>query len=256
MSPLVALAAALCWVAGACALVPSGPTVGGSPSAASIVELLASRRAAFGAVAMQGQVLVEESTGTTSAQHFILARAPDKLRVQLVGMGGRPVMLLACSGTRMVVVDYPRAVAYVGRATRAMVGRFLGVGLTPREAYALLVGAVPTLEGHVEMRVRRAGQGRWLLRLVRGQVVEELMVELGRGVVHAAWITAPGVGQLSCTYSNFVRTPAGWIAKNISFSQGQRRLEIYNSRVVANPTLQPRVFSPRLPPGLKVVHVQ
>lgn len=253
------MAAALACILGACATVPGGPTIGQPPSASQIVARLEARRMSVRTFAMQGELAGQGPRGELSGEHRIFGRFPDRLRAEIMGPFDKPALLMVSDGLRLTVLAYGEGKAYVGPATRANLARFLGLALTPAEAYTLLTGSVPLPEagqGQSQGQVQlSSAPGLALLRLGHRSGIEEgLIFGLGDYAVREAWLRQGqgGVG-LTCRFDSFISPPEGRFPRRIELSDSeQRNLTINNDKLQINQELDDRLFEVRIPPGLEV----
>lgn len=254
------MAAALAYIMVACATLPGGPTVGVAPSPEQVVERLEARRQAVRSFVMQGELVAQSRRGELAGEHRITGRFPDRLRAEVMGPFDKPALLLVSDGARLTVLAYGENKAYVGPASRGNLGRFLGLALSPAEAYALLTGNVP-LAGQ-DQDVRERGQvalsseaGKALLRFHQRAGAEEgLIFSLGDHAVSEAWLgQAAGVPGLACRFDNFVNLPEGRYPRRVEVTDTDgRSLTINSDRLRLNQVADDKAFEISLPPGLEV----
>jgi outer membrane lipoprotein-sorting protein len=250
------MAAALAYIMVACATLP-GPAVGVAPGPDQVVERLEARRQAVRSFAMQGELVGHSRQGELSGEHRIVGRFPDRLRAEVMGPFDKPALLLVSDGARLTVLAYGENKAYVGAASRANLGRFLGLALSPAEAYALLTGNVP-LAG----QIREQGQvmlssepGKALLRFnQRAGADEGLIFNLGDHAVSEAWLSrGAGVPGLTCRFNAFVSLPEGRYPRRVELTDTEgRSLNINSDRLTINQIADDKAFEISLPPGLEV----
>ncbi len=253
------MAAAFACLLSACATIPLGPTIGEAPSAAQVVERLEARRMSVRAFGMRGEIVGKSARGEISGESRIFGRFPDRLRAEIMGPFDKPVLLMASDGVRLTVLAYSEGKAYVGPATRANLARFLGLALTPAEAYTLLTGSVPLPEadtGQIRGQVQlSSAPGLALLRLNRRAGVDEgLIFGLGDYAVREAWLRQGGGGiGLNCRFDAFENPPQGRFPRRIELTDSDgRSLTLNNDKLVINQDLDDRIFEIDIPPGLEV----
>lgn len=237
--------------------MPGGPLAGLAPGAAQVVERLEARRQAVRSFSMQGEIMGQNRAGELNGEQRIMGRYPDRLRAEVMGPFGRPALLLLCDGTRMAVLAYGENKAYVGPASRTNLGRFLGLALSPAEAYALLTGSVP-LAGQARENGRvllSSEPGKALLRFnQRAGADEGLIFNLGDHAVSEAWLSqgAGGPG-LTCRFDAFLSLPEGRYPRRVELGDGEgRTLSINSDRLTLNQVADDKAFEISLPPGLEV----
>lgn len=250
------MVAALAWVLSACATVPGGPVAGQPPAAPQVTERLEARRLSVRTFAMSGEMDGQGPRGGLSGEHRIFGRFPDRLRAEIRGPFDKPVLLMASDGLRLTVLAYGEGKAYVGAATRANLARFLGLALTPSEAYAILAGSVPLPDSSARGEVLLSSTpGLALLKLSHRSGMEEgLIFSMGDYSVREAWLRqgAGGVG-LTCRFEAFISTPEGSFPRRIELADSEGRgLIINNDRLQINQALDDRLFEAAIPPGLEV----
>ena len=69
---------------------------------------LEARRLAISSFQLQGEISVKTSQGELNGDHLILGKFPDRLRAQVLGPFGRPLLTLVSDGYKLVVLDYDR----------------------------------------------------------------------------------------------------------------------------------------------------
>lgn len=254
------MAAALAYIMVACATIPGGPSVGTAPGADQVVERLEARRQAVRSFAMQGELVGQSRQGQLSGEHRIVGRFPDRLRAEVMGPFDKPALLMVSDGVRLTVLAYGENKAYVGPASRANLGRFLGLALSPAEAYALLTGSVP-LAGQVR-EVREQGRvmlssepGQALLRFNQRDGAEEgLIFNLGDHAVSEAWLSqGAGVPGLTCRFNAYVRLPEGRYPRRVELGDSEgRTLSINSDHLIINQVVDDKAFEISLPLGLEV----
>ncbi|MBI5069410.1 MAG: DUF4292 domain-containing protein [Deltaproteobacteria bacterium] len=88
-----------------------------------------------------------EGQGGGSAEAFVAAERPGRLRIELLDFFGAPAALLVVSGGRFLHFDARRGTWTRGEATPASLARLLPLSLPVEEAVALLCGDVPLVNG-------------------------------------------------------------------------------------------------------------
>jgi outer membrane lipoprotein-sorting protein len=112
------------------------------PDARGIVTKLEAKRAKIKTFAFKGDVKLITPTQDLYGTHMILGKYPDRIRVELIGPFGRPVMTLISDGKFITALDMGNNKAYVGPANKRNLARFMGIALSPAEVYSLLSGCL------------------------------------------------------------------------------------------------------------------
>ncbi len=250
------LVAALVYWLGACATIPLGPTTGVLPSGTQAVERLEARRRAVHSFVLQGEIHLKGPGGELYGDQLIQGAYPDRLRAQVLGPFGKPLLSMTCDGRRLTVLDYRGNRAFRGPASRRNLGRFLGLELSPAEVYALLTGSIP-LVGATRPRVSpHAAPGRALLNLLEfgGSLEISLVFSLEDYRVEEAVLRQwPGRRELNARFSSFTRAGPGVYPGRLTlWDQDDRLVEITSDRLILNQPLDPDVFRLDLPPGIKL----
>lgn len=248
------LTAALSWLLAACATLPGGPAVGQLPAPVQVQERLESRRLAVRGFIMQGEITAQGPGGEVSGEQRILGQFPDRLRAEVMGPFGKPVLLFICDGTRMAVLAYGENKGYLGPATRQNVARFLGLALTPAEVYSLLGGSVPLIPQAQGKVFPSSAPGLALMELDDGAGVRQgLIFNLGDYAVREAWVHGPEGQAMSGRFESFVSQDGERYPRRVLLVAGDNRsLTLMNDEVRVNPALDAKAFEPVLPPGVEV----
>ncbi len=228
---------------------------GEAPQASQVLERLEARRQAVQSFSMQGEINGASRQGELSGEHFIRGRYPDRLRAEVMGPFNKPVLLLVCDGVRLTVLAYNENKAYVGPASRRNLGRFLGLGLTPAEAYALLSGNLPLLRSPQARVFLSSEPGKAVLQLdERSGAQEGVIFSLGDYAVHEAWLAESGSGfGLSARFDSWQESPAGRFPKRIQLGDREgRSLNLLNDGLKINLPLDDAIFEASLPPQVEV----
>jgi outer membrane lipoprotein-sorting protein len=147
---------------GACATVPSREAV--APEAALALQRLEERRLAFEDLRTLAQVEVRREGQVRRLTGVLLLRAPADLRFEALSPFGLPVLLAGATADTLTVWEVPRNRAWLLPAAPEAQGRWLGWGLGPDDAVAILAGHVRPIQDPAVVRLEPAeGQGPVLL---------------------------------------------------------------------------------------------
>ena len=252
--------AALLFLAAACATVSRGPWVGPLPTSKQVIERLEDRRLATRSFEIQGEIQVKTQDEELFGDHLIRGVFPDRLRAEVLGPFGRPILRLVSDGVRLIVLDYRENLAFVGAANRKNIGRFLGLSLSPAEIYALLTGSVPIMP-HKKAQVVPApqpGQAQLKLLGAGGAVGQGVVFSLSDFSVQRAWLrewtgqARPGPA-FECVFSSFAQSGPESYPKNIEISdRDQRQISLINDKAAFNLPVDGALFEMEIPPGVEV----
>lgn len=246
------------WLLGSCATLPGAPQVGELPSPAQAIQRLEERRQAVRSLVLQGEISLSGAQGEFSGEALIQGQYPDRLRVEVSGPFGRPVLSLISNGAWLIAVDYQAGRAYAGRASRRNLARFLGLALSLREVYALLSGAVPLLARPEESRLTpgpEPGQATLHLLGAGGTLAQEIVFALRDYTVLGGRLRQWGqAAALRVRFGDFAPTPQGLrFPYRISLQdRREREVSLLADSVVINQPLDGVLFEPQLPGGVPV----
>ncbi len=248
--------AALCLALSACATPPQGPAVLELPPAGAVIKRLEARRLSVRSFAMAGSIWAETGDGGLSGDHFIHGVYPSRLRAEVMGPFGRPVLLLIADGARLTVLDYRQNLAYVGPANRSNLARFLGLRLSVGEIYSLLSGSLPLLPHQGERVAPAPKAGAAMLELLApgGAVAQGITFSLEDFSVLEGWLRQFGRSPVfSAKFSDLAARGPGRFPMRIELSDDNgRQVVLDNDTLEINPPVDGALFEPRLPPGIKV----
>jgi hypothetical protein len=105
----------------------------------------------------------------------VSVRRPASLRIALLDPLGNPAALLVADGGRFALLDVREHVFYEGPSTPENLSRLIPAPLADRELVALLLGAMPPLDGAELVEAYRAGEGSVLVER-SGDVVQQVSV--------------------------------------------------------------------------------
>lgn len=253
--PMLVLAA-IYMVISACATMPQDAAVRELPAPGAVVQRLEARRQSVRSFTMAGSIWAETGDGGLSGDHLIHGVYPARLRAEVMGPFGRPVLLLIADGARLTVLDYRDNRAYAGPANRDNLARFLGLRLSVSEVYSLLTGNLPLMP-HEGARVAPAPkQGAAMLELVGpgGAVGQDITFSLGDFSVLAGWLRQFGrQGVFSAQFSDLVKRGPGRFPLHIKLTDDDnRQVLLDNDQLTINKPVDGALFEPNLPPGVVV----
>lgn len=149
-SALAALLAAGC-------LPVSPPTPREMPEASQLIERLDAQGSAVQTVKGLVRTKLETPQGREAFSQVLLIERPDRLRVEVLGLLGQPVLKLVSDG-RELTIALPGERYYRGAASAENLERFTHLPLEPQQLVELLLGDVPY--GHPgPVTVETTGEG-------------------------------------------------------------------------------------------------
>jgi outer membrane lipoprotein-sorting protein len=242
-----------------CAVTTPQPSGVLLPAPEQVLQRLSARRQAVRSFLMQGGIEILAPEGELHGDHLIQGVYPGRLRAEVLGPFGRPLLNLVCDGRRIMVLDFRANKAYVGQASRRNLGRFLGLYLSPPEIFSLLCGNVPlpgdgqaqVLPGPEKDQARlemeapgRAGNGSLVFGLKDYQVLQA-QLDLEGGLL------------LSCRFSDYIRMEQGLFPRRLQVKdQDERSITLSNEELAVNLDLDASLFAINLPPGIEVQRLQ
>ncbi len=255
------LALAFAFSLSSCVHLPGGPTASLLPSPQEVRERLTARQQAVSSLILQGEVELTAPQGALNGDHLIMGLAPDKLRAEVLGPFGQPLLRVVTDGRRLAVLSYRENRAYLGPASRANLARFLGLALSPGEIYALLAGCPPLLPPPARAEVTPSDSSNLaLLRLLEqgGQVSEGLLFDPADYAVERAWLESRGGGtNLEMSFGKFQAALGSRYPGRLKATDGQgRSLLLISQEVKLNQKVDPALFEVTVPPGLEVVELR
>jgi hypothetical protein len=175
---------ALALLAAAAALAGCHPRRPPPDLSADPAELLAAVRAAqekARSVEGRARVGVDGPDGGGSADQFLAAEKPGRVRVEAYDFFGNVAAVLAVDGGALALYDAREKVFYRGAATARNVARLVPVAVSPAELATLLCGSAPLLDG--EPVSAEPGDGVMVLTLRAGDLLQRLEIGPGAAIL-------------------------------------------------------------------------
>jgi outer membrane lipoprotein-sorting protein len=227
------------------------------PSANQALKHLEDRRLFVRSFSMQGEIMLRGDRGEISGEHVIQGAYPNKLRAEVMGPFGRPVLLLISDGRWLAVLDYRANKAYMGQASQRNLARFVGLPLSVEGVYALLTGSVIVAPGAENIHLSAGPEPDLAsLKLVYtgGEMDQKLLFDPASYSIHQALLHEHGEAvDLEVAFEDF--------QKGVSFSyplkvelkdRGGRTLLLSSDSLRINPPQKADIFKPQLPKGVPV----
>lgn len=252
----------ICMMISSCVTTPHGPVVGELPQPEQVVARLELRRQAQRSFFMQGAISVAMPDGAELyGDHVIWGAYPDRIRADVYGPFGQPVLRLVADGNRLSVLAFDENRIYIGRATRKNIGAFLGVALSADEVYALLGGNAPMLENMLINSMSGEDQGNALLVVSdsASKVMERIRFRIADYSVVKAQMIQQGdkTESYTCTYSDFETLGPWTFPKNIeTLGSDGRALSLKNDSIEFNKDFDGDVFETEMIEGVEIFWLQ
>jgi outer membrane lipoprotein-sorting protein len=161
--PRLLLAAVACLLATGCAAArprPEPPLA--LPSAERLEELLAARHAAAGSVRGLARIVYERGEETVGARHAVVARRPDRLRLEVLAPFGATA-LVTSNGREFALYVRSEGRVYRGPATAGSIAAYAALPVGAEDVVAMLLGTPPPRPATGAATVAREAAG--LVRL-------------------------------------------------------------------------------------------
>lgn len=227
------------------------------PTATQALQRLEDRRLSVRSFSMQGEIVLRGDRGEISGEHVIRGAYPNRLRAEVMGPFGRPVLLMISDGRWLAVLDYRANKAYMGQASQRNLDRFVGLPLSVENVYALLTGSVTIPPGAESIHLAAGPEPHLAsLKLIytSGERDQKLIFDPATFSLHQAFLHEHGEAvDLEVGFEDF--------QKGVSYSyplkvelkdRGGRTLLLSADSLRINPPLKADIFKPQLPKGVPV----
>ena len=248
----------VCMMISSCVTTSQSPVIGELPKPEQVVERLELRRQALRSFFMQGAISVKMPDGSELyGDHVIWGVYPDRIRADVFGPFGQPVLRLVADGNRLSVLAFDENRIYVGRATRKNIGAFLGVALSADEIYALLGGSAPMLENMLVNSISAEADGKALLVLSdsASKVMERIRFRIADYSVVKAQMSQQGdkTESYNCVYSDFTPLGPWFFPKNMeTLGSDGRSLTLENDSIEYNKEFDSDIFETEMVEGVEI----
>jgi len=225
------------------------PAPGPLPSGAMLLSRLSAHAGRFQSLRGLAEARVVQADNEQSSTQVILARRPDHLRIEVLGLFGQPALLLVTDGTLLSAYLPAMQRFYQGPLTDASLARFTRLPLSYRQLLALLLGDLP-LPAH-EHAVVSWEDGAWQLQLQASEGYEQRYAfDEELRLVRADYLH-DGVLRLRVDYDEF---DVEGFARSMRLALPDAELEasLHFSEVSLNPPLADERFQLVPPAGLQV----
>ncbi len=228
-----------------CATPPPPPAQSVDPGSAEVREAL-TRLAALGearrALRAEARVRLDGATGASFARHLLILERPDRLRLEILGLVGQRVAVLASDGEGYDLYRAETGRVEQGRVHAGLLAEVAGVPLAPADLIALLLG-VPPRELGAPQAAERGADGRLALHFeLPGGGRQHLLVDAD-GRLGAVRLEGQGARALvDVGYAE--PDPATGFARRVSlsFTSADLQADVEFGRVELDPSLADGLF--------------
>ncbi|ADK85260.1 hypothetical protein Deba_1895 [Desulfarculus baarsii DSM 2075] len=248
---------AMVWLMSGCATTIDGPTMGELPSPQQAVARLQERQANVRSFVMQGSLSARTAEGRDlSGDHVIYGVYPDRLRADVLGPFGQPVLRMIADGNKLSVLSFDENRLYLGRATRQNVAAFLGVNLSPDEVFTILGGGVPFLRSDNLQETAPAQPGAAMLTITDGpaRIVETVEFDLADYSIRQGRLRQhEGPYNFLCRFDKFTTGGPWRYPRTVEIESADgRALALENDELLINEPVDGKVFEAPTPKGIEV----
>lgn len=247
--PALALAALLALAAGCRSagpvLQPLGP---GDARPERWLEALRARAAERHAVRGTAKVSLSGRTGEGFAKQVVVIERPARMRVEVLGLLGQRVAVLATDGERYELYRAETGRIETGEVTSGILWQVAGVPLSPRQAVNVLLGAPAAPAGgagRLEAAGLEDGGVRIELRAGEGPPLRRALTFDAQGRLRR-WVLRDDdeTTLLEIRYDDYRELAGGPFAHRVAvdFPASEARAEVSFQSVELNPTLPEGIF--------------
>ncbi len=207
---------------------------------------------------VRGEVRIQidsaQFSGTVPA--LVAAEKPDRVLVQTLDFFGNTVSVLATADGVLSLYDARARVVYRGAATPENLARLVPLPLSPAALAEILCGSAPLLAG--EPVSAEPGRGYVTLRIAAGRRTQTLRIGAGGDVLRSSLRAggASGRGTYDLELGAFERLSNHFPAEvSLSAEAPRVRMKVAWLDAEPNAALEAKVFTPRIPAGVRVVNL-
>jgi hypothetical protein len=238
--------AVLCLAATACQTLPTpgAPLSPADPRPAGLLAALASEREARHAIRASARVSLSGQRGGSFARQLLLVERPARLRVEVIGLVGQRVAVLATDGQRYDLYRSETGLVEHGEIHPGVLYEVAGIPLTPEQAVMLLLGAPETGAASLPNSVRLFPDGAIHVAW-RGGGVDSVLEFDAEGRVRRYAVTVEnGAALLRVAYDDYRLVAGVPFAHRVDFDfpRAHSRAEVAFRAVELNPLLSDDLF--------------
>lgn len=167
---VLAASALLC---SSCAPAGRPPIAAAQPEIADLVRRIDQIGQQFVSVRGLARVALARGSDQKTVSQVVIARAPDQLRLETLGLFGSPALLAATDGATLVVLLPGEGKAYAGSPDAGFLEKISSLPMTAEDVVSLLL-LRPVLLAPQSIQLQRLDSGSHRLLLEAGELEQEL----------------------------------------------------------------------------------
>lgn len=215
---------------------------------AEALEMVKARAAKVHAVRGEAKAKLDTPQGGGSLTQFVIAQAPDRVRLESIDFFGRPVAVLVSDGVFGSLFDVERHLVFQGPATAQMVGRLLPLRLDPAVLVALLLGSPPVPDDATPLSLQVDEQARAYV-LTLDTDGGPLTLGLDPATLRTLWVRGADWRASFDDWKSVEELPR---KVSLTTRDGATKVELSWRDREVNPALEDEVFDFEIPEGAKV----
>lgn len=145
------------------------PATTGSPEAKALFHRLKSRNVALHTFKSTGRLQIENDQGTQHARFMSAGHKNEKLRLEILGGTGQPVVSFADDGDRIYLISHTENRFYSKRSTGVNLKKLIGLTIGVSDCLDLLAGRVPAEKDLLPLRIQADSEDSKILVLKSGE---------------------------------------------------------------------------------------
>ncbi len=220
--------------------VPEGDAIAtDAPEVRAALADLAARSGAHQSLRGSARVSLEGARGSSFARHLVVLERPARIRLEVMGLVGQRVAVLATDGERFDLFRAETGQVESGVVHPGLLGEVAGVPLAPEELVALLLGGL-AVPGEAPQEARRGADGRLALAWPTLRAVLD-----AEGRLRALQLRDAAGGELvDVAYADHRPAGTGSFAHQVELDFGSRglRAEVEFRQVELDPVLPEGLF--------------
>ncbi len=230
-----------------CAPVPSPLP---SLDEAMLLQRLQNNARAYQGLRGMTRIRTESPAGKNSARQVLLLSRPDRIRAEVLGPFGQPLLLLAAHDGQLSL-SLPGEQRFLrGAATASRIARFAGAPLTSDQLVRLALYDVPLMAYDESSLIFSDSGYRLLLSGAEGE--QRLDFDAAGRLLGASYLRGTE-SVLEVTYGRFDRELEDFPRQvSVTMDDGAASLSLTYTDIELNPELRARHFDLQPPPGVAV----
>jgi outer membrane lipoprotein-sorting protein len=208
------------------------------------------RRAAVTQVQGEAKAAITSPEGSGKLTQYLVAQAPDHIRLESISFFGDPLAVLTSNGTQFAMHDLKQNRFYEGAATATNVSRLLPMRLPPDELVSLVLGVPPLVpDAKIAYFTLNAPERVYELVLTAHDQTEVLSVETATlRPVRVDMLERPlGLTAYRAEFGDYAGTPDLPREARLIGADGKTRVELRWRQREVNGALDADVFTQDVP---------